>query len=389
MKPRVAVVHQQLLPGGGSEVCAMWTLQALADEYQATLITMGRPDIAALNRSCGTAVDEGRIEVRALPIPPGLRRRFDALRGVRLDRYCRRHAGEFDVMVSAYNVMDFGLPGVQIVADFSFDDDLRREVHAGSGAADGALYAASAGRSFYMALAKALSGRSEEGWAKNRTLAVSEWVRGLLKDRFDVDSTVLYPPVSVVPPRISWEDREDGFVVMGRLVPEKGLPLVVDILSEVRKVKPVHLHILGRPARAAYAREIERLCGSNPGWVHLEGEIYGPEKDAFLARHKYGISGCRGEALGVGLAEMIVSGAIVWVPDGGGQTEVVTDAALIYAGRDDAVSRIVNVITDAGRETALRRHLEERAAVFSSSRFVSGLRAVVRDFLTEGQGRGA
>ncbi|MGZ5495192.1 MAG: hypothetical protein ACXWFO_00435, partial [Candidatus Aminicenantales bacterium] len=141
--------------------------------------------------------------------------------------------------------------------------------------------------------------------------------------------------------------------------------------------------------RAAYAREIERLCGSNPGWVHLEGEIYGPEKDAFLARHKYGISGCRGEALGIGLAEMIVSGAIVWVPDGGGQTEVVTDAALIYAGRDDAVSRIVNVITDAGRETALRRHLEERAAVFSSSRFVSGLRAVVRDFLTEGQGRGA
>ena len=162
MKPRVAVVHQQLLPGGGSEVGAMWTLQALADEYRATLITMGRPDIAALNRSCGTAVDEGRIEVRALPIPPGLRRRFDALRGVRLDRYCRRHAGEFDVMVSAYNVMDFGRPGIQIVADFSFDDDLRREVHAGSGAADGALYAASAGRSFYMALAKALSGRSEE-----------------------------------------------------------------------------------------------------------------------------------------------------------------------------------------------------------------------------------
>jgi glycosyltransferase involved in cell wall biosynthesis len=389
MRPRVAVVHQQLLPGGGSEVCAMWTLQALADEYRVSLITMGRPDLAALNRSCGTTVDESRVEVRALSIPPGLRKRFDALRGVRLDRHCRRHAGEFDVMISAYNVMDFGLPGIQIVADFSFDDDLRREVHAGSGAADGALHAASAGRSLYMRLARSLSGRSEEGWTKNRTLAVSGWVRGLLKDRFDVDATVLYPPVSVVPRQVPWEEREDGFVVMGRLVPEKGIPLVVDILTQVRKVKPVHLHVFGRPARAAYAREIDRLCRTNQSWVHLEGEIYGPEKDAFLARHKYGISGCRGEALGVALAEMVMSGAIVWVPDGGGQTEVVTDAALIYGGRDDAVSRIVDVITDAGRETALRRHLEGRAAAFSSSRFVSGMRSAVRDFLDERPGRGA
>lgn len=388
MRPRVAVVHSQLLPGGGSEVCAMWTLQALAGEHRVTLITMGRPDLAALDRSCGTAVGGSGIDVRALPIPPGLRRRFDALRGVRLDRHCRRHAGDFDAMISAYNPMDFGHPGIQMVADFSFDDGLRREVHAGSGAASGALYAASAGRSLYLSLAAALAGRSGDGWTANRTLAVSEWVRALLKDRFDVDATVLYPPVSVEPPQVPWEEREDGFVVMGRLVPEKGIPLVIDILAEVRKVKPVHLHVLGRPARAAYAREIDRLCRANQSWVRLEGEIYGREKDALLARHKYGISGCRGEALGVALAEMVVSGAVVWVPDGGGQTEVVADRALVFDGRDDAVSRIVSVITDPARESALRRHLEGRAAAFSSSRFVSGVRSVVRDFLQEGPGRG-
>jgi glycosyltransferase involved in cell wall biosynthesis len=389
MKPRVAVVHPQLLPGGGSEVCAMWTLEALAGEYRVTLITMGRPDLAALDRSCGTAVRGSGLDVRALPIPPGMSRRFDALRGVRLLRYCRSHAGDFEAMISAYNPMDFGLPGIQLVADFSFDDDLRREVHAQSGAADGLLYAASSVRSLYMALSRALSGRSGKGWTTNRTLAVSEWVRALLKDKFDVDATVLYPPVSVAPPEVAWEEREDGFVVMGRLVPEKGIPLVIDILAEVRKVRPVHLHVLGRPVRASYAREIERLCRANAGWVHLEGGVYGREKDAFLARHKYGISGCRAEAFGIAVAEMVKAGVIVWVPDGGGQTEVVTDAALIYAGREDAVSRIVSVVADEARETALRRHLETRAAAFSSSRFVSGLRSVVRDFLEEGPGRGA
>ncbi len=389
MKPRVAVVHPQLLPGGGSEVCAMWTLQALAGEYRVTLITMGRPDLEALDRSCGTAVRASGIEVRALPIPLGLRRRFDAFRGARLERYCRRHAGDYEAMISAYNPMDFGLPGIQLVADFSFDDDLRREVHAWSGAAGGAFHAASSGRSLYLALSRALSGRSRQGWTTNRTLAVSEWVRKLLKDRFGVESTVLYPPVSVVPPEVAWEEREDGFVVMGRLVPEKGIPLVVDILSGVRKSKPVHLHVIGRPVRAAYAREIERLCRANADWVHLERGVYGRDRDAFLARHKYGISGCRAEAFGIAVAEMIKAGEIVWVPDGGGQTEVVTDAALIYAGRDDAVSRIASVVADAERESALRRHLEARAAAFSSAAFVSGLRAVVRDFLKEGRGRGA
>lgn len=388
MRPRVAVVHPQLLPGGGSEVGAMWTIQALLADHRVTLVTMGRPDLAALDRGCGTTVEAAGIEVRSLPIPWGLGKRFDALRGVRLERYCRRHAGEFDLVISAYNVMDLGVPGVQYVVDFSFDDDLRREVHAESGAASGLLYADSPVRSAYIALARSLSGRSGEGWKRNRTLAVSDWVRGLLHDRFAVDSTVLYPPVSAAPAAIPWGEREDGFVVIGRLVPEKGLPQVIDILAEVRKVKPVHLHILGRPVRAAYAREIERLCLAHESWVRLEGEKYGPDKEAFLAGHKYGLSGCRGEAFGIAVAEMVVSGAIVWVPDGGGQTEIAAHRALVYGGRDEAVGRILSVITDPAREADLRRHLEARSAAFSSSRFASEVRAIVGDVLKEGPGRG-
>lgn len=384
MKPRVAVIHPWLLPGGGSEVCAMWMLQALAADHSLTLITMGRPDLAALDRSCGTATASLDIEVRALPIPWGLGRRFDALRGIRLDRYCRRHAGEFDLMISAYNVMDFGVPGLQYVADFSFDDDLRREVHAESGGASGVLYADSPVRAAYIALARALAGRSKDGWKRNRTQAVSAWVQGLLRERFGVQASVLYPPVSVVPGNVPWEEREDGFVVIGRLVPEKGLPQVVDILAEVRKVRPVHLHILGRPVRASYAREIERLCRAHDGWVRLEGAMYGQDRDALLARHKYGISGCRGEAFGIAVAEMVLSGAIVWVPDGGGQTEVAAEEALIYGGRDEAATKILAVITDPARQAGLRARLAARAEAFSSSRFVSEVRTIVRDGLHMG-----
>jgi glycosyltransferase involved in cell wall biosynthesis len=381
MMPRVAVVHPHLLPGGGSEACAMWTARALQDDCRVTLITMGRPDLEALNRSCGSDVDPGRIEVRALAIPPGLRTRFDALRGFRLERHCRRHSGDFDVLISAYNAMDFGVPGIQMIADFAFDDGLRRELHAAGGAAAGPFHRGSAGRRLYLALARALAGSGGDGWKRNRTVACSAWVRGLLAARFAVASEVVYPPVAGGGPKVPWEEREDGFVVMGRLVPEKGIGPVADVLARVREKKPVHLHVLGRPVRAAYAREIDGLRRRHGDWVHLEGPVYGPEKEAFLGRHKYGISGCRNEAFGIAVAEMVKAGAIVWVPDGGGQTEIVAHPGLVYAGPENAAALILEALGDPDREAGLRRHLEARGEMFSGPRFVAGMRAVVEDFL--------
>jgi glycosyltransferase involved in cell wall biosynthesis len=383
MTPRVAVIHPQLVAGGGSEAGAMWTLQALQDESRLTLITMGRPDLESMNRKYGTTVDENKIKGRFLRLPPGTRKRFDALRGFRLARYCRRHARDFDVMISAYNVMDFGVAGIQMIADFSFDDALRRELHAESGAADGAFYKASLGRSFYLGLGRTLAGSRGDGWKRNLTVANSEWTRDLLRERFGVASEVVYPPVTGGFPAFPWNEREDGFVVIGRLVPEKGVRRVIEILIDVRREKPVHLHIVGRRERTAHAREIEELCRRNRDWVHLEGEKYGLEKAEFLARHKYGISGCRNEAFGIAVAEMVKAGQVVWVPDGGGQKEIVAHPGLVYSGRDHAASLILAALGEPAAEAALRYHIKSRADLFSSGRFVEEIRGVVRRFLSE------
>jgi len=389
MKPRVAVVHPMLLPGGGSEAQAMGTIEALADDHRVTLITMGRPDLEALNRSCGTRVDPARVDVLTVAIPPGLRTWFDALRGYRLARYCRRHAGDFEVMISAYNVMDFGRPGIQMIADFSFDDNLRRELHAPAGPADALLKRGSAGRSAYLAFGRWLSGGGDGAWKANRTTACSAWVRDLLRDRFGVASEVVYPPVAAGARQVPWEDREDGFVVMGRLAPEKGIHQAIEILAEVRKKRPVHLHILGRRGRASYARKIEKLAARNRDWVHLEGAVYGPEKEALLAGHKYGLSGCRHEAFGIAVAEMVRAGQIVWVPDGGGQTEIVAHPGLIFSGPAQAAELILACLGAPACESEMRRHLEARAGLFSAARFAGEIRAVVKGFLEEKDARPA
>lgn len=387
MKPRVAVVHPGLVPGGGSEACAMWTVQALRPDHDVTLVTTGRPDLAALDRSCGTALAGTGLEVVAVAPPPGARTRFDALRSFRLARYCRRRAPEFEVMISTYNIMDFGRPGIQRIADFSFDDALRRELHAG--AAGGFGHRASPARSLYLALARALSGGRRDGWRRNRTVANSEWTRRLFEARFGLTASVVYPPVAAPPspPPGPWADREDGFVVMGRLVPEKGLDLVVDILARVRETRPVHLHVLGREVRPAYTRAVRALRRRHGDWIGLEGPVYGEAKAAFLSGHKYGLSGCRNEAFGLAVAEMVKAGAVVWVPDGGGQTEIVAHPDLVYRDAAGAAAAIRSALESPERLSALRDHLGGRAAAFSADRFAAGMREVVADFLKDAHAR--
>lgn len=390
MTPRVAVVHPYLVAGGGSEACTLWTIRALQDDHRVTLVTMGRPDLPALDAKYGAGIDLARLETRFLALPPGTRTRGDAVRGFPLARYCRRHAREYDVLFSAYNAMDFGVPGIQRIADFAFDEGLRRELDPAEGAAAAAspLHRTSAGRSVYLGLARALAGDRKDAWKRNRSVANSEWTAGILRDRFGLASEVVYPPVAGAWPRVPWNEREDGFVVMGRLVPEKGLGLVIDILGRVRERTPVHLHIVGRRVGTAYAREIEDLARRHGDWVRLEGELYGPEKEAFLARHKYGISGRRAEPFGIAVAEMVGAGQIVWVPDRGGQTEIVAEPRLVYAGPDDAFSRIVSVLGDPALEAGLRGGLERRVAAFAPERFTAGIRRIVREFLEDGRRHG-
>jgi len=111
--------------------------------------------------------------------------------------------------------------------------------------------------------------------------------------------------------------------------------------------------------------------------------MYGPEKERFLAGHKYGISGRRNEAFGIAVAEMVKAGSLVWVPDGGGQKEIVAHPELIYVGRDEAVAKIRSVLTEPEKQTRLRDHLRARAGLFSAERFVREMRVIVREFLEE------
>ena len=158
---------------------------------------------------------------------------------------------------------------------------------------------------------------------------------------------------------------------------------VLGILGEVRKRgAKIHLHLVGNGGDPSYVGSLRQLCRKNREWVFMEEGIDSQAKSQMMAGHKYGLSGRENEPFGIAVAELAKAGCIVFVPNGGGQTEIVDHPALIYEN-DDAVRKIETVLVDSNLQASLRTHLAAGARRFSVESFQAQIRQVVEEFLNE------
>ncbi len=369
---------------GGSESPVLWTLQALKDQYDVTLITTGAVDLAGLNKYYGTSLRAEDFSVLSAPLPLGLGNtaKFVGLKGSFFQRYVRRVAGNFDVVISCYGPMDFGRRGIQMIADFAFVEEWRFSLHPGVRSWKQWWYGASPLRRLYIQLCGLINGARPGGWKRNLNLANSDWSAKLLSEKFGVESLTLYPPVESDFPLVPFADRDNGFVCLGRISAEKRVDAIIDILSRVRaRGHDVHLHILGGVDDSPYGMRIKSLAEQNREWVFLEGWAVGDEKKRLLASHRYGIHGRENEPFGIAVGEMVNAGCIVFVPKGGGQVEIVDHPALVFRDDADAVDKIDTILRTGTGWDALRGHLMQHANRYSAANFMAQIQKIVKDFL--------
>ena len=382
-QPKVGIVHPRL-GFGGSEAAALWAIEALKQDYSVSLITSGKVDLGRLNDYYGTSLQTGEFSILKVPLPPGLRdtARFSGLRGAFVQRFCRRVAPRFDLMINTYNVCDYGAPTIQLIADFSFVEDWRFTMNPPLQEWKTWWYGKTQIRKGYLQLCRAIAGKTSESWKQNLTLANSRWSAQLMRERFGVQGEVLYPPVAHDFSDVPYADRENGFVCIGSIVPEKRMDAIIGILQKVRQDGyDVHLHILGSIDDSPYGKRMKELISKGREWVFSEGRVFGQRKNKLMACHRFGINARENEPFGIVVAEMVKAGCIVFVPNGGGQTEIADHPALIYESDDDAVRKIEAVLADSTLQTKLRTHLAQGAHRFSVGNFRQGIRKVVDEFL--------
>lgn len=377
MRQRILVVHSQLVPRGGGEGVCAWVLEALKRDYDVSVLCSNRPDFPALNRFFGTELRPGEIKVRvARPALPAPLQRRDRLR-----RYKQWHLfaqaramKDIDLRIATEEEGDLGGFGIQYLHFPRYIPLL----------GDGPKGAFQKWISrVYHQFADVATGTSIARLRRNITVVNSDWTAQRVRMVHGIDSVTIHPPAAGDFEDYPWHDRDDGFLCVGRISPEKRIELVIEILAEVRArgFPSVRLDIVGQAPWRAYGESVIERVRRNADWVTLRSDLPRAELVAQMARHRYGIHGHAEEHFGMAVAEMVTAGAIVFAPRGGGQVEILGDDRLLWSSRDEAVARITAVLTNRRLQEELRQKLAARREHLRPERFVREIRTLVAQTL--------
>ncbi|WP_227376995.1 glycosyltransferase family 4 protein [Haladaptatus halobius] len=381
----VAVIHMDMMAKGGGEAVAMNVLEALQGDHDVTLLTLTTPDFEELNDYFNTNVDSVSVQ-KAGHLAPfvhdtyGLK--YYVLQNALLSRYARRHADEYDLLVSTINELGLETDSVQYIHfpfDWTVSLDNREHIFHPTVEDD----------SFYEKLCTQIAGVKQEDIRANTLLANSRWTASVVEDAYGTKPRVVHPPIDTneFEPR-PWEERENGFVTLGRIERSKRITEMIEIIDALReRGHDTHFHIIGPTVDEEYREEVAEMARSRP-YIELEGEVPRSTLVERVSTHKFGIHGKQFEHFGMAVAELAAGGAIPFVPNDGGQHAIVDGREeLLYESPSDAVEKINGVLSDPSLQRDLRTRPDEIRRRFGRERFRDEIRTVVTDALKRSDGR--
>jgi len=380
----IAIVHPDLMMKGGGEAVCMNILEALQKSYNVTLLTTTTPDFTELNKFFGTSVSDVKIKKptdaamrsakwasSSLPINIGLA----AFQYSLLYRHARNVQNAYDLVISTRDEIGFNSKALQYIhiPTRGLIKNGGRKTIPGYRGNTSVLY------EIYDHLCNIISGFSTERVRQSRLLTNSDWTANLIEEIYNTETEVVYPPIDVDEfSNPAWEQRESGFVMIGRLSPEKRILRSIKIIDKLHEFNSdIHIHIIGTKEDTEYSDKVEQYADRRD-YVYIDSECDRKDLIERIQQHKYGIHGKEFEHFGMVVAEMVAGGTIPFVHDSGGQTDIVlNDDRLIYNDVEEAVQKTKKVIGDRNLQQELTKMLTNAVHRFSKRTFQQQIRNVV------------
>ena len=376
---RILFVQPSLQPPGGGNSVGVWMLQAIVAEHDVTVFTWRPVEFDAINRFYGTSLRREDVELREVPrllraaidwIPLRLALLRTALLGYR----ALRLGLPFDLAMSANNEAEFGLPNIQYIHYPAFTRprpliDIR-----------------------WVLTVRRSSWISTTGWRIDSCRC--PWSACGPERTFvnlQLDRPRLRPPAR-------WISR-NALPASTALVPRRamgGAAERVRVHRPARAGKGARTRARDRRRRAPHVPgrspapdwlggtlgvvlrpHAEAACGHSD-WVTLHLDVSRDELVRLITTSRYGIHGMTDEHFGMAPAEMVAGGCLTWVHNSGGQVEIVNgDPRFTYDDADDAVTKILRMMSDGDAHETVRAALRRRTREFSVERFQERVGGVV------------
>lgn len=363
MKRKIAILHPYFGWGGGEAVC-VWIIDALKDKFDMDLIVTGKNvTIGRINKFYETNFSDYDFKIINLFFP---------IKGYLLEsnlvqRYFKNNSKKYDFAISTNNEMDFGKKGIQYIHYPILEKKKKNPL-----------------KKLYKKFVFSWSGYQSERMQNNLTLTNSLWTKREIKRIYNLEIKVVYPSLVKGFPLINQEEKQEGFVCIGRITPAKEIEKIIDILSEVKKMFPyITLDIIGYAEDKKYFKKIKKIINSKSDWIKIKSNLSRKEIKESIIKFKYGIHGMEKEHFGIVILEMIKAGIIPFIANSGGQVEIVDDENLIYRDKNDAVKKIEKILGNNLLQIKMLKKVQEQSKKFSKEVFVKQIKEIVNKFMME------
>ena len=384
-RKRILIAHPYIHPVGGGNAVAAWAIQALPQDYDVTLALLGPIDIAGLNRSFGTSLDEKTLEVRVAPEKYRRMARWMPTQGALFEsslavRWAKELDGEnhFAVILSTQNEADFGRPAIQYIHFPAWYLPRPAVEMKWFHYIPGVL-------GLYRSVCFGFSGTTKKGLRRNLSLANSTFVADRIRETHEgSDPILLYPPVPGEFPDVAWEARKPTVIAVGRFASYKRWGMALEIVETVRR-KGYDLGFtligqIGHPDDVFEKQKLRTLADERP-WFRILTDLTRQQLTQEVASHRYGIHTMENEHFGIAVAELQRAGCITFVHATGGPVEIVGgDARLAFNTVAEAADKIAQAVGDEATGRELLALVRSRHDSFSTERFCNSLREIVAEF---------
>jgi glycosyltransferase involved in cell wall biosynthesis len=387
------VVHDDLNGGGGSEYLATVTISALNEMgFEVDLASFREPNIKELARDFGAFNIDIRstelLDIFALLNIDGQSLKSSSREGNRYDLVINTHGDllpyyEETDGIAAKNLITYcHFPLVpKLVEEGSYVDFLKKWSSVD-------LYANRDLRN------KALSNASriyDEMMQNGTVLTNSRFSRAAIRQQYDIEPTVVYPPVHVskfhrAAADAGPADRQDAILVLSRFSPDKQIENAIRVADVLKhKQIAIKMTLAGNISdeEQGYLRELEKMIESKhlEDAVSIEVDVSFSRLLELMQRSKVLLHPLAGEPFGIAIVEAMSAGLIPVVPYVGGNTEFVPSEYHFHSF-EEAADIIKHAFAADGSECA---KMGEIASRFSTDNYKGNLRSVIRPLVPRSQ----
>lgn len=363
---------------------AAWMLQCMSERGEVTVLSRVPFDPVEVDHHYGTSLS-GLLISNPRAVHPLIEQAAGHGAPVALARMhyvmrvAKKMASEFDLLCSANNEQDFGVPSIDYV-HYPWNSYPRPDAPA-HWEHNPLLRAVLRLYNRGCCLISGFSGSRPQ----NLTLVNSSWTLAKYREVYpNRPARVLFPP-ALAEPLDDYSARRPRFLSIGRVSRSKDWGKLIDIVAGVRaRGHDVGLTLAGSRDDRGYEEEIARKLQSTGLWAEMRLDLSRQELQELLRTHEFGLHGMEDEHFGMAVAELILGGCLTVVPDSGGQVEIVRDPSLRYESVEDAVSKIDRILSSHQLKKDLHQAQQTDRLRYTKEAFQESFGAILNQALERG-----